>query len=477
MRYLSHKELPPLIDDYAAIAPRISGGLSFVSSCIVIYLIARSQDKLHKIYHRIMFGMCIADMIGSFVVSLTTLPMPRDLSLVNSDVAAYIDEWKGTRLGNWATCTAQGFFSEFGLTAMYAYNGALCIYYACVIFFKMKEKTIVKYEPLIHLVPFSLALAAAIIPLSYNSYSATGYESWCTSFSPYLLGSLVLLEWLLCAICFLLIISKVIITDRRLNNVMISRQNDNDELEAGDSRNESNQSLEKAKKANSNSKVVIVQALGYFLSFILTLSALVIKSFLDHDTPYWVERLGVFLVPLQGFFNAIIFICHKVYNYRRIHPDVSRYEVIKKLFKGDANDDILFTRISNICIDERNHVMEVEVENERHDNEHLMIDLSQSSHYLSGFSSNSKPESITSSSYPEMGNELKNDKKRETGSTDSCTFDPKKLSSFRFRDQYSDNDPIFDNVSSIDFTTEDSKPYHRKPLYEREKRKMGCPTR
>ena len=465
VRYLSHKELPPLIDDYAAIAPRISGGLSFVSSSIVIYLIARSQDKLHKIYHRIMFGMCIADMIGSSAVSLTTLPMPRDLSLVNSDVAAYIDEWKGTRLGNWATCRAQGFFAVLGMNAMYGYNGALCIYYACVIFFKMKDKTIAKYvEPVLHLVPISLGLGFAILPFFYDLYSVNGYEAWCTItgtkvgakwlfFLPYLLGSLVLFLLLLCGICFVLIIAKVIITDRRLNKVMIRRQNDN-ELEAGTSDNDNVQSLEKAKQANNNSKVVIVQALGYILSFLLTLFSPLVRSFVNHYEPYWVYRLGVILSPLQGFFNAIIFICHKVYNYRRIHPDVSRIEVIKKLFKGDADDEVLFTRISNICINDRNNVMEVEVENERHDNEHLMIELSQSSHYLSGFSSNAKPKSITSSSYPEMENEPDSDNdKRETDSTGPLTFNTGNLSPFGFREQCSENNSLFDGVSSIESIT------------------------
>ena len=83
-----------------------------------------------------------------------------------------------------------------------------------------------------------------------------------------------------------------------------------------------------------------------------------------------------------------------------------------------------------------------------------MIELSQSSHYLSGFSSNAKPTSISSSSYPEMENEPDSDNdKRETDSTGPLTFNTGNLSPFGFREQCSENNSFFDGVSSIESIT------------------------
>ena len=106
---------------HSSVSPRFSGGLSAISSAFVIYLIVRSEIKLSTIYHRIVFGMCCVDIIGSLACSLASLPMPTEFP--DDD---WYDTWDGTRLGNTRTCEAQGFFSTFGLVTMFAYNSMLC---------------------------------------------------------------------------------------------------------------------------------------------------------------------------------------------------------------------------------------------------------------------------------------------------------------------------------------------------------------
>ena len=129
---VSWKEEFPLIYGYGAIVPRFTGSISVIASSIIIYLIIRSDDKLGSVYHRIMFGMTIADVISSTAMALTSLPMPRDLTPYN---LPYADVWVGTRLGNQGTCSAQGFFFNFGIIAVFVYNGMLCLYYALTIAF------------------------------------------------------------------------------------------------------------------------------------------------------------------------------------------------------------------------------------------------------------------------------------------------------------------------------------------------------
>jgi hypothetical protein len=106
---------PPLTDDFAALAPLYSGGVSVLASSTVIYLIFKSQTKLRTIYHRIMLGMSTADVLGSLAMGLSTLPMPR---CPYEELNIQYD-WAGMRLGNVYTCNAQAFFYGFvGVSTM-----------------------------------------------------------------------------------------------------------------------------------------------------------------------------------------------------------------------------------------------------------------------------------------------------------------------------------------------------------------------
>ena len=163
---------PPLTDNFAALAPRYSGGVSVLASSTVIYLIFKSRTKLRTIYHRIMLGMSTADILGSLAMGLSTLPMPRG----SSAELGYDYDWAGTRLGNVHTCNAQGFFFLFGIDAMFCYTGMLCLYYSLAIAFRLREERIVKYaEPFLHAVPIISALFTSIWTLATGNINATGW--------------------------------------------------------------------------------------------------------------------------------------------------------------------------------------------------------------------------------------------------------------------------------------------------------------
>lgn len=377
----------PFVDGFAALAPRITGGTSVISSTTLIYLIMRSDVKLYTIYHRIMFGMSIADVLASTAMSLSTLPMPTEMKIDYGFV--------GMRLGNAQTCRAQGFFFVFGVTAMYAYNGALCVYYACVIAFKMKEQTIRKrLEPYMHLVPISLAFSVGLPPLFFDSYWATGWEGWCT-FAPgdsmndsrrdtiRNISSIVLMVLILAILTivvssFYLIISRILHTQRILRNAaMISRTSNGSDSFL----RRRGQLLNSVTEASDTSKVIFVQAIAYICAFLVTLSTPLIHTLIGDREEFWVIKLQVILVPLQGLFNLFIYIGHRIYNYRRVHPGVTKCEVFRKLFTGNANDDTLFTRISLIEIDSNERNMEVRVENENNDVELISIQLRENNNH------------------------------------------------------------------------------------------------
>ena len=85
--------------------------------------------------------------------------------------------------------------------------------------------------------------------------------------------------------------------------------------------------------------------------------------------------MQIVLMPLQGLFNALTFMYHKIYNYRRIHPDVSRFHVLMLVFYGKADDEVLFSRISMISIDGDNSI-DINIHNER--NEDILLFMNRS---------------------------------------------------------------------------------------------------
>ena len=162
-----------ICNSFAAIAPRISGGTSAISSALIIYIVYKSETRLRTIYHRIMFGMSLSDIISSVAMALSTLPMPVDLPYQPKR------EFVGTRIGNTATCEAQGFCYIFGFSTMFAYNTTLCLYNTCAIAFQMEEEKIKRrVEPFLHLIPLFCGFALAVPPLVLQLYNPVSFDAW-----------------------------------------------------------------------------------------------------------------------------------------------------------------------------------------------------------------------------------------------------------------------------------------------------------
>ena len=99
---------------------RASALLSTLSSILIIFIIMRSSAKLTIPYHRIMFGMSVADCLSSISMALTTLPMPADMIYT---------QFEGRHIGTFGTCAAQSFLQNAGTLATMLYNVALSVYY------------------------------------------------------------------------------------------------------------------------------------------------------------------------------------------------------------------------------------------------------------------------------------------------------------------------------------------------------------
>jgi len=93
-----------------------------------------------------------------------------------------------------------------------------------------------------------------------------------------------------------------------------------------------------------HSKVILIQALAYVAACVLTTTFTTLKLLGNQSVVIHVLRST--FSPLQGFFNLVIFLCHKVYNYRRVHPETSICNVIVLLFRTSVQEPVFVSRIS-----------------------------------------------------------------------------------------------------------------------------------
>jgi hypothetical protein len=321
-----------------------------------------------------MFGMSLADICGSIGMALTSLPMPSYMP--NEEIYGY--RWAGTRLGNTYTCDAQGFFVSFGMSGMFNYNAMLCVYYACAVAFTMRERDIKKYvEPFIHGIPVIGGIVNGFLPILNKMYNPGKY-AWCGPI-PYpdactsqegvecIRGSakankdhndftsyLIMLFFFIIVSSLVMVVWKVISTQRVMTHIskLYGKRGFED--------------MQKILKKHANTKAVLIQAVSYIGAFLLSLLPpllmLIGSGGLPSKTITEFEKLSLVLLPLQGFFNGIIFISHKVYNYRRAHSDTSICHVLSLLLTTSTHDPLFISRISVIKQDELEEEQE-EIEN------------------------------------------------------------------------------------------------------------------
>jgi len=148
--------------------PCITGTLSIMGSSTIIYSILSDRERrLSRIYHRLLLGMSIFDIVFSVAKVASTMPIPKD-TIPNIYGAS----------GNQATCNAQGFFIQFA-SGTQVYNAALCIYYLLVIKYGKSDAYISKtIEPIMHSVAISFPFVTATVALCKGLFNASIVGCW-----------------------------------------------------------------------------------------------------------------------------------------------------------------------------------------------------------------------------------------------------------------------------------------------------------
>jgi hypothetical protein len=366
--------------DIVPFFPAFPGALSAFSSLLIMYVILHSQKGLKSVYHRILFFMSSADILSSLAMAFHTIPMPPNLPR-EEEFPEYVFATK--RMGNTTTCNIQGFAYLFGIITLFNYNSMLCVYYACAIGLQMDDKRISRIiEPVCHFLVLAIALFYSIPPLLNELYNPSPTEMWCVvstypsdcyrnedvecirgiTNSPLVFDIVwglaigIGLNFVIVIVSFTLVISRVVYMDRSV-------------AKYGKTCPENmREKVDNARAKNKITKVVVMQASAYIMAFVIT-NLFPFINFVTDESPMATQIMTLVFLPLQGFFNFMIFIGHKVYNYRRVNPGVSRCEVLRTFFLSSTRveEPMYISQLSHVEKNKDSVAGDDEEENEEED--------------------------------------------------------------------------------------------------------------
>ncbi len=140
-----------------AIIRYITAPISIISSALLIVYVLRSHQGLSTTYHRLMFGLSIADVVyTSADYLLSILMVPEEMNYVIPGAQ-----------GNVNTCTAQGFLTFVNLYTSTYCNCSMCFYYLAIIKYNKSDAYIAKkLECWFHGIPLTVPLLYGFLFLS-----------------------------------------------------------------------------------------------------------------------------------------------------------------------------------------------------------------------------------------------------------------------------------------------------------------------
>lgn len=325
------------------IVPTVTGVLSTICSLMILNVIRMSLDKFTTTYHRIMTFMCLYDIMASASFALTTLPMPSDDTI----------RYAGPMLGNKVSCQIQGYFIIFGLTGGGALYICLAWYFVSKMTFQMNSMKIRNWlEPLFYLYSLIIALFLSCYNLAKDLIHTTPKNAFCliapqhsncnySMTAGFLIcdimefdvfqTSLTMVNYYIgfnlvtIALAMVIIIWTILKKNRNIKQAMKSYLTSNH----SDSSSVDNDDMIVSELRHS--RVIVIQALMYIFSYLITwiFQILLISFDIDEQVKGVIVYFKVIFLPMQGFWNLIIFVYDKAYLVHQKHRDKSYWNAIK----------------------------------------------------------------------------------------------------------------------------------------------------
>ena len=135
-----------------AIVQTTSSSVSLVASITMLFMIFRSHQGLSTTSNRLLFGLCLADILSSSALSLSTMPIPNH----------YVFPIWNAR-GTITSCDVAGIVTFLGTSSAPLYNCSLCLYYLAVIKYNIPEDEIhSRLEKFFHSVSILFPIIGAV---------------------------------------------------------------------------------------------------------------------------------------------------------------------------------------------------------------------------------------------------------------------------------------------------------------------------
>ncbi|CAB9529192.1 expressed unknown protein [Seminavis robusta] len=267
---------------------RIGAFFSLCGAIFVLYDSLSDGQARKTVYHQLLAAMSCFDLMTAISWLFATAPIDKNYPIEGA-------------IGNEATCTAQGFFIQLGLTSVF-YAMALALYYYFVIARGWKEFQLRKILPFLHGIPLlvGFTLAFAAIPeydsMVYVCHLEPPSSNGDGKLWPVLVYVVVPLSIAIVSIttCMILVYDSV-------------------RKRAGASRKWSFG----VGNASKMQQAVFWQAFFYAAAFYITWPTMfgVYLASVDENGPLQGSLVIAFLAPLQGALNALVYARPKILSF------------------------------------------------------------------------------------------------------------------------------------------------------------------
>lgn len=344
---------PPLTENQQkanAIIPKFTASLSLIGSTFIVFHVLQSKKRRHRVYHRILLGLSLMDMISSFKSFLSTWPIPEGTTF--------------GAVGSTQSCTAAGFFGHASSLASALYNGSLTVYFLLTI--KYGRKHFRGIEPFLHAIPLSVGWGTAIAGIPLTLYNTIGWTCWIAPLplscqqsheygyttcirgdNAYIYRYAFFHVWIWAT--FVGIVIAMIFIYRTVRRY----EKASDQYHRHSLQQRSRQSRQVAQQALLYVFAYGITWLFPFVSLGLKLRAsriMFVQTLLSSPLfallqITWTTQLianvsytpilflQAFFVPLQGFFNVLIYLRPRFIHYRQEHPSLSFWQTRRDMRK------------------------------------------------------------------------------------------------------------------------------------------------
>ena len=354
-----------------AIIQTLSSVVSLIASIAIICIIYRSFDKLSVPLHRLLLGLCIADILLSCAQSFSTLPAPNLFDVI----------WNAQ--GNKGSCQTQGFFIFFGSIAAPLYNCSLCFYSLIMVTYKktrnVNRYVVEKIERYLHLVPVVVPLIGATTILSMNAFNPNmtycfiGADPTCTGlecnsngnvevlFTVFSAGPYVFLPCVI-IVTMVMMYRSVLKHEKNLGaygnigliRASVLRASSRPDLRGSVTTGRISSlrtllfrsstlasgrpSMVRSNSAREQKRAIMNKALSYSVAFIFTYlfpMIISIRTLIGLESGSVLSILARIFFPLQGFFNFIVFIQPKIlFAKKSSRENITWYRAFVKALKS-----------------------------------------------------------------------------------------------------------------------------------------------